>query len=58
MLIQFNTDDKVQGSDASTAQVTADVEATLARFAGQLTRIEVHLGEASAPGPATRASVA
>ncbi len=48
VLIQFNTDDKVHGHDALAAQVTTEVEAVLARFAGQLTRVEIHLGDESA----------
>lgn len=48
MQIQFNTDDNVEGRDALAQQVTAEIETTLGRFADQLTRIEVHLSEASA----------
>lgn len=48
MQVQFNTDDNVEGRDALAQQVTTDIETMLGRFSDQLTRIEVHLSEASA----------
>lgn len=48
MHIQVNTDDNVEGREALAAQVEATVEAALGRFAGQLTRVEVHLGDENA----------
>lgn len=48
MQIQVSTDDNVEGRDALTQQVEAEVEATLGRFSSQLSRVEVHLGDENA----------
>lgn len=48
MHIQVNTDDTIEGREALRAQVEATVESALERFAGQLTRVEVHLGDENA----------
>lgn len=45
MQVQITTDNNVNSGEELRAQVTATVEATLARFAPQLTRVEVHLGD-------------
>ena len=45
MKIQLNTDGSVEGSEALTASVEADVHAALDRYADRLTRIEVHIGD-------------
>jgi hypothetical protein len=47
MHIQVNTD-AVEGREALVAQVESAVESALGRFAGQLTRVEVHLGDENA----------
>ena len=48
MQIQVNTDDNIEGHDALTAQVEADVRDGLSRFADQITRVEVHLSDENA----------
>ncbi|MFN3642889.1 MAG: HPF/RaiA family ribosome-associated protein [Gemmobacter sp.] len=48
MQIQVNTDDNIEGNDALIAQVEADVRDGLARFGGQITRVEVHLSDENA----------
>ncbi len=49
MLIQVNTDNHVQGSQALIDRVQAEVGATLERFADRITRVEVHLGDDNGP---------
>jgi len=46
--IQVNTDDNIEGRDALTAQVEADIRDGLSRFADQITRVEVHLSDENA----------
>ncbi len=48
MQINVNTDRNVEGRDELARQVEAEVQATLGRFSGQLTRVEVHLGDENA----------
>ena len=48
MQIQINTDRNVEGVDALTDQVEADVASVLERFSSQITRVEVHLGDVNA----------
>lgn len=45
MQIQVHTDNHIQGSRDLTERVTSDVENALDRFASQITRVEVHLGD-------------
>lgn len=45
MQIQVNTDSQVKGSEQLARSVEATVEASLARFADRITRVEVHLGD-------------
>ena len=47
MHIEMNTDRTIDGHVDLRQQVTEDVEATLARFSDQLTRVEVHLSDAN-----------
>lgn len=56
MRIQLNTDDKVEGREELARRVEAAVVAALGRFAGEVTRVEVHLGDESAArsGPADK----
>jgi len=42
MIIQLNTDNHIAGDEKLAASVSAQLERSLARFAGQITRIEVH----------------
>lgn len=48
MQIQINTDDNIEGSEALIAEVEAEVRDGLARFAEQITRVEVHLSDENA----------
>lgn len=45
MLIQINTDDNINQSDAQPEQTEATVRDVLERFADQVTRVEVHLSD-------------
>ncbi|MEU3623234.1 ribosomal subunit interface protein [Amycolatopsis coloradensis] len=45
MQIQVNTDHKIPGGEKLADYVTADLENSLSRFGGWLTRVEVHLSE-------------
>ncbi len=45
MLVQVNTDENVQGREALARQVETEVQATLGRFSGHLSRVEVHLSD-------------
>lgn len=45
MKIQVNTDRNVDGGEALTEMVEAEVNSALANFAARLTRVEVHLGD-------------
>jgi ribosome-associated translation inhibitor RaiA len=48
MQIQVNTDDNIDGNDALIAQVKTEIRDGLARFADQITRVEVHLSDENA----------
>ncbi|MGB9377759.1 MAG: HPF/RaiA family ribosome-associated protein [Mycobacteriales bacterium] len=48
MKIQLNTDANVDGRTELAAHVSTLIEDRLSRFASQLTRVEVHLGDESA----------
>jgi hypothetical protein len=48
MHIEVMTDRNVNGSERLISRVAADAEASLARFSGRLTRVEVHLGDENA----------
>ena len=43
MQIQVHTDNNIEGSEKLTLHVESSVEASLSRFATQLTRVDVHL---------------
>jgi len=45
MQIQVNTDHNIHGGERLAAYVTTDLEGSLSRFSGWLTRVEVHLSE-------------
>jgi ribosome-associated translation inhibitor RaiA len=47
MKIQLNTDHNVEGSEALTLMVEAEVQSALERFEDRLTRVEVHLSDES-----------
>lgn len=48
MQVQVNTDDHVTAREALVARIENDVSAGLARFAGTLTRVEVHIEDENA----------
>jgi len=48
MQIQLNTDANVQGRDSLAAWVESELKKELPRFADHITRVEVHLSDASA----------
>jgi ribosome-associated translation inhibitor RaiA len=50
MLIQVNTDSKTHGTADLSESVQSVVEGKLSRFAGQITRAEVHLTDENGPG--------
>nr|WP_317893978.1 HPF/RaiA family ribosome-associated protein [uncultured Sphingomonas sp.] len=43
MLVQINTDNRIEGSDGSNVAIEERVRERLSRFADRLTRVEVHL---------------
>lgn len=43
MIIQFNTDHKIPGSERQSAYFSPIIAEALGRFSNQITRIEVHL---------------
>jgi hypothetical protein len=45
MHIQINTDKNISGNEAMTQSVQEILDHVLARFAGQITRLEVHLSD-------------
>jgi ribosome-associated translation inhibitor RaiA len=45
MHIQVNTDNHIVGRDSLSAWVQSEVEGAMDRFADQVTRVEVHLGD-------------
>lgn len=45
MLINVRTDNHIQGREELVGEVTSAIEASLKRFAPQLTRVEVHLAD-------------
>ncbi len=48
MQIEVTTDHNIGADDSHIGQITADVDAALARFSDRLTRVEVHLGDDNA----------
>ncbi len=45
MQIQINTDNHIEGKEALTQWASSTITHALARFTGQITRIEVHLSD-------------
>ncbi len=50
MLIQVNTDSQIPGSAELTQSVQALIQDKLGRFAGRITRVEVHLNDENSTG--------
>lgn len=49
MQIHVSTDNHIHGSDALNASVSDGVQSTFERFAGQITRVDVHLADVNGP---------
>jgi len=47
MQIQINTDSNIEGREKLAVHVKGVIEGSLSRFGGQITRVEVHLGDES-----------
>ena len=45
MLIQFNTDNNITGTEKLTAPLEAILSEGLRRFSSQITRLEIHLAD-------------
>jgi len=45
MQIHVNTDHNIEGHETMTTWATAEVQTAVSRFAGHITRIEVHLSD-------------
>jgi ribosome-associated translation inhibitor RaiA len=45
MIIQFNTDSNINGSEALEAHFTSLITEELSRFSNHITRVEVHLSD-------------
>lgn len=45
MIIQFNTDSNISGSDELSEKFSTPISESLSRFSHQITRIEVHLSD-------------
>ena len=56
MIIQLNTDNHIDGHDALSQTVTAELEHALARFTSRITRVEVHFQDENGErgGPADK----
>nr|WP_295075700.1 HPF/RaiA family ribosome-associated protein [uncultured Roseateles sp.] len=48
MQFQINTDENIEGNESLSAWIQTELKAKLARFRDHITRIEVHLSDASA----------
>lgn len=48
MQIQVNTDDNIDGDDALITQLEGEIRDSFSRFAGQITRVEMHLSDKNA----------
>lgn len=51
MKIQINTDHNIEGDERVADFVTGVLEGDLARYAAEITRIEVHLSDENGPKP-------
>lgn len=45
MQVQIHTDHHIEGTDAMSKWVSSAVQEALARFSGQISRVEVHLSD-------------
>ena len=45
MQVQIHTDNHIEGTDALSQWASSAIQAALARFSGQITRVEAHLSD-------------
>lgn len=57
MQVQINTDNHIEGTEAMAQWASNTVKTGLARFAGQITRAEVHLSDENGGKKNTAASI-
>ncbi|MBT3068300.1 HPF/RaiA family ribosome-associated protein [Rhodoferax sp. U11-2br] len=57
MLVQIHTDNHIEGTDALAQWASSSIQAALARFSGQITRVEVHLSDENAGKKNTQESI-
>lgn len=57
MQVQIHTDNHIEGTDAMAQWASRTVTAALERFAGQISRIEVHLSDENAGKKSTTQSI-
>ncbi len=57
MQVQIHTDNHIQGTDAMAQWASSTVKTALERFAGQITRVEVHLSDENAGKKNTAESI-
>jgi len=57
MQVQIRTDNHIDSTDAMAKWATATIRDALARFSGQITRVEVHLSDESAGKKSTAENI-
>lgn len=57
MELQFNTDNQIEATEALEARAREIVEGALSRFAGRLTRVELHLADENSPAKGGAADI-
>jgi ribosome-associated translation inhibitor RaiA len=57
MQVQIHTDNHIEGTDAMAQWASSAVKTALERFAGQITRVEVHLSDENAGKKNTAESI-
>jgi ribosome-associated translation inhibitor RaiA len=57
MQVQIHTDNHIEGTEAMAQWASSTIKTTLARFSGQITRVEVHLSDENAGKKNTAESI-
>jgi hypothetical protein len=57
MDLQFNTDNQIDGTGDMEARAREIVDGALSRFAGRLTRVELHLADETSPAKGGSADI-
>jgi hypothetical protein len=57
MDLQFNTDNQIDGTGDMEARAREIVDGALSRFAGRLTRVELHLADENSPAKGGSADI-